>query len=66
MIKKMFIVNFKGHEFSPLIYNYDERRGTIDFIEKLDQQEATTGKQTIKFVFEIYLFKFCYYCCLST
>ncbi|CAF1203362.1 unnamed protein product [Rotaria sp. Silwood1] len=37
-----------GHEFSPLIYNYDERKGTIDFVEKLDQQETSIGKQAIK------------------
>ena len=36
-----------GHEFSPLIYNYDERKGAIEFVEKLDQQDGTSGKQTI-------------------
>jgi hypothetical protein len=40
--------SFKGHELSPLIYNYDERKGTIEFVEKLDQQEAATGKQNIR------------------
>ncbi len=38
---------FKGHEFSPLIYNYDGRKGAIEFVEKLDQQGATAGKQNI-------------------
>lgn len=41
-------VSFQGHEFSPLIYNYDGRRGTIEFVEKLDQQNASTGRQSIK------------------
>jgi hypothetical protein len=36
-----------GHEFSPIIYNYDERKGTIDFMEKLDQNDGTSGKQAI-------------------
>jgi len=45
-----FIVG--GHEFSPLIYNYDERRGTIEFVEKLDQQEGSAGKQTIGRLFD--------------
>ncbi|CAF4415454.1 unnamed protein product, partial [Adineta steineri] len=36
-----------GHEFSPLIYNYDQRNGTIDFLEKLDRQETSTGRQSI-------------------
>ncbi|CAF1630618.1 unnamed protein product, partial [Adineta ricciae] len=40
-----FIVG--GHEFSPLIYNYDDRRGAIEFVEKLDQQGASTGRQAI-------------------
>ena len=38
------IVRFQGHEYSPMIYNYDERKGTIEFVEKLDQPEAPTGK----------------------
>jgi len=38
---------FQGHEFSPMIYNYDERKGTIEFVEKLDQQEGTAGKQAV-------------------
>lgn len=37
----------KGHEFSPLIYNYDQRKGTIEYVDKLDQQGATTGRQSI-------------------
>lgn len=35
---------FQGHEYSPMIYNYDERKGTIDFVEKLDQPEAPVSK----------------------
>ncbi|CAF4183015.1 unnamed protein product, partial [Rotaria sordida] len=41
-----------GHEFSPLIYNYDERKGTIDFVEKLDQQETSTGKLAVNRLFD--------------
>jgi len=41
-----------GHEFSPMIYNYDERRGTIEFVEKLDQQGATPGKTVIGRMFD--------------
>jgi len=49
---------FKGHEFSPLIYNYDEQKGTIEFVEKLDQG-ATAGKQTIGFdILDFSLFLF--------
>jgi hypothetical protein len=44
----------KGHEFSPLIYNYDQRQGTIEFIEKLDQQEITTGRQSIGLELQLY------------
>jgi len=40
-----------GHEFSPFIYNYDERKGTIEFVEKLDQHEGTT-KQAIGRMFD--------------
>jgi hypothetical protein len=45
-----------GHEFSPIIYNYDERKGTIDFMEKLDQNDGTSGKQAIGL--EIHIFGF--------
>ncbi|CAF1210102.1 unnamed protein product [Adineta steineri] len=41
-----------GHEFSPLIYNYDERKGTIEFVEKLDSQETSTGRQSIGRLFD--------------
>ncbi|CAF1072694.1 unnamed protein product [Adineta steineri] len=41
-----------GHEFSPLIYNYDQRNGTIDFLEKLDRQETSTGRQSIGRLFD--------------
>jgi hypothetical protein len=46
-LELIFIVFFQGHEFSPLIYNYDGRKGTIEFVEKLDQQEGTVGKQAV-------------------
>ncbi len=45
-----FFSLLKGHEFSPLIYHYDQRKGTIEFIEKLDRPEITTGRQSIGFV----------------
>ncbi|UJR36428.1 hypothetical protein I4U23_029151 [Adineta vaga] len=41
-----------GHEFCPLIYNYDHRKGTIEFVEKLDRQEITTGRQSIGRLFD--------------
>lgn len=41
--------NFKGHEFSPLIYRYDRQRGTIEFLEKLDRQETVSGRKSIGF-----------------
>jgi len=41
-----------GHEFSPLIYDYDQRKSTIEFIEKLDRQETTTGRQSIGRLFD--------------
>ncbi len=54
----MINIVFKGHEFSPLIYNYDEQKGSIDFVEKLDQG-ATAGKQTIGFdILDFSLFLF--------
>jgi len=41
-----------------LIYNYDEQKGTIEFVEKLDQG-ATAGKQTIGFdILDFSLFLF--------
>ncbi|CAF3006066.1 unnamed protein product [Rotaria socialis] len=43
-----------GHEFSPLIYNYDERKGTLNFVEKLDQQDGVVGKQAINEETEFY------------
>jgi hypothetical protein len=45
-----------GHEFSPIIYNYDERKGTIDFMEKLDQNDGTSGKQAIGLEIRIFGF----------
>lgn len=48
----------KGHEFSPLIYKYDQRKGTIEFVEKLDRQEVTSGRQSIGWEF---LFDFSYF-----
>jgi hypothetical protein len=51
-LELIFIVFFQGHEFSPLIYNYDGRKGTIEFVEKLDQQEGTVGKQAVGKLFD--------------
>ncbi|CAF1127248.1 unnamed protein product, partial [Didymodactylos carnosus] len=36
-----------GHEFSPLIYKYDEQNGTIQYVRKL-VQEANTNRQSVK------------------
>jgi hypothetical protein len=47
----------KGHEFSPLIYNYNQRKGTIEFLEKLDRQEITTGRQSIGLEFQFNIFQ---------
>lgn len=41
-----------GHEFSPLIYRYDRQRGTIEFLEKLDRQETTSGRKSIGRLFD--------------
>ncbi|CAF1553270.1 unnamed protein product, partial [Didymodactylos carnosus] len=40
-----------GHEFSPLIYKYDEKNGTIQYVQKLDQ-ETNTNKQSINRLFD--------------
>ncbi len=56
----MIVVVFQGHEFSPLIYNYDGRNGKIEFVEKLDLQEAATGKLAVGLVSRI-LFSFAFF-----
>ena len=45
--------SLQGHEFSPLVYHYDQGKGTIEFVEKLDRQGINTGRQSIGLVFSI-------------
>jgi hypothetical protein len=51
----MFFLFLKGHEFSPMIYNYDGQKGTIEFVEKLDLQDGTSGKQAVGLEFQFLL-----------
>lgn len=44
---RRFFIYLKGHEFAPLIYNYDSNKSTIQFIEKLDREEPSTGRTSI-------------------
>ncbi|CAF2947610.1 unnamed protein product [Rotaria sp. Silwood2] len=44
-----------GHEFSPLIYNFNQDKGTIEYVEKLDRQEVSTGRLSIGLEFHFYL-----------
>jgi hypothetical protein len=38
-----------------MIYNYDGQKGTIEFVEKLDLQDGTSGKQAVGLEFQFLL-----------